>query len=246
MKEFVFSLPGARVNYEGQGTVYIALPENIRNDLKVPAIVAVHGSGRCATDYRDTPFYMQQRDIALKNGCLFAAVSNYQDTWGLDDGLYNTHLLIDHIIENYNVKPSVGIWATSAGGVLANQMVAEYPDKVAFVIGTFPVFDLLSGFALKTCKAAWKTDDLEQFKGLIENKNPAAYPQKLTHHKYYIAHGTADAAVPISENSEKMQSLLGNNVYLEKIENGVHGTADYSYYGKAITKAFLDKADYLA
>ncbi len=130
MKEFVFSLPGARVNYETQGKVYFVKPKNLREDRKVPVIIAIHGSGRSATDYRDTPFYMQQRDIALQNGCIFAAVTNGLDTWGLDDGLYNTNLLIAYLIENHNVKPIVGIWATSAGGVLANRMVAEYPEKV--------------------------------------------------------------------------------------------------------------------
>ena len=243
MKEFFIDLPGAKVNYEGQGMAYIAVPEGTGGG-KRPAIVAVHGSGRSAADYFSTPFYIRQRDIVLEQGCIFAAISNCADVWGTDDGFYNLYLLMEYIAQNHNAKPRVGLWATSAGGILANRMVAKHPEKVAFVIGIFPVFDLLSVFSLASCRRAWKTEDLEQFKKKVGSINPAGYPQKLVGHKYYIAHGSADVAVPLETNSKKLQILAGENVYLEIIENGIHGTADFSYYGKAVKIAFSENIDY--
>lgn len=236
--ETVFELPNAKINYSGQGTCLIAMPQSIPDGAKLTAVVAVHGSGRGALDYRNTPFYARQKNIALKNGCIFAAVSNVRDTWGTDDGLYNLKLFLDYLVKNYPVREKFVLWSTSAGGTLANRMVIEAPQMVELVIATFPVYDLLSGFSLNSCKTAWKTTDLKLFEKLTQNKNPANFPEKLKEHKFFIAHGSADTAVPILENSLKMQKEVGENIFLEIIENGEHETSNYAYYGKAVEKAF--------
>lgn len=240
IKEEIFDLPGAKVNYTGQGTVYIAMPENIPEGMELPVVIAVHGSGRGALDYRDTAFYKEQRDIALEHGYIFASISNGSDTWGLDDGLYNINLLYDYLIENYPAQEKAALWATSAGGTLANRMVKDYPEKVRFVLGTFPVYDLNSGFSLSSCQSAWGTTDADTFAALIEGKNPADFPDALKNHDYYIAHGDADAAVPLAENAEKMRDDVGSNVHLQIIEGGVHGTANFSYYDGVVEQAFAE------
>ena len=174
----------------------------------------------------------------LSNGYIFAAISNGSDTWGLDDGLYNLNAFYDYLIENYPVQEKAALWATSAGGTIANRMVKDYPEKVSFVIGTFPVYDLVSGFNLDSGKKAWNTTNLDAFKALIEGKNPADFAAALKNHDYYIAHGSADKAVPISENSQKMLSDVGLNIHLQVIEGGIHGTSDFSFYGDIIAQAF--------
>lgn len=237
MTHKIFELSGAKINYKGQGTCLIALPDGI---TPKKAVIAVHGSGRGAFDYLDEPFYKRQLEISLRNGCLFACVSNVRDTWGTDDGLYNLVLLIDHLKANYNMDKVI-LWSTSAGGTLANRLVAEHPELVEMVIGTFPVYDLVSGFlVLDSCKTAWKTTDFDEFKQKIQGKNPADFPDKLTHCKYFIAHGSADSAVPINEHSLRLKQDLGENVMLEIIENGEHETSNFAYYGKAVAKAFGD------
>ena len=246
MTEALFTLSEARVNYNGQGTVYLAMPERADSDRPLPAVVAVHGSGRCATDYRDTPFYVRQRDLVLQNGALFAAVSNGPDTWGLDDGLQNVLALMKLLTEEYGAKPQMGLWATSAGGVLTHRIIRQAPHKVAFVIGTFPVFDLSAAFARPACKRAWKTEDFEEFSRRIEGRNPATFPQSLAGIKYYVAHGTADSVVPLQQHSARLKQQLGDNVYLETVEQGGHDVENFAYYGKAVEQAFRDFAHYFA
>lgn len=239
IEEKIFTLSGVKGKSDGQA--YIAMPNNIPKGIKLPVIIAVHGSHRGALDYRNTAFYTEQKDIVLENGYIFAALSNGSDTWGLDDGLYNINLFYDYLIANYPVQEKAALWATSAGGTLANRMVKEYPEKVRFVLGTFPVYDLISGFNhVNSCKAAWGTTDLTTFKGLIAGSNPAEFPDALKNHDYYIAHGSADTAVPVAENSKKMVSDVGSNVHLEVIDGGVHGTKDYSFYGDIIEQAFVE------
>lgn len=228
----LFQLENAKINYPGQGTVYLVEPAS----LPKAVVIAVHGSGRNALDYRDTPFYSRQRDMVLENGCVFAALSNRYDTWGTDDGLYNLNLLTDLLRQRYGVN-KVALWATSAGGVLANRMVRNYPEKVLLVIGTFPVYDLAAEFHLVTCRWGWHTEDKTEFQRLITGKNPADFPDALKDHPYYITHGTADTAVPIEANAYKMQRDVGSNITLQVIEGGVHSTENFDFYGFAVAQA---------
>ena len=240
LKEVTGNLQGAKVNHAGQGEFYVVMPENVPEGVKLPVVIAVHGSGRGAFDYRDTDFYAEQKNIAVANGYIFAAISNGRDTWGLDDGLYNLNLFYDYLVANYPIQEQAALWATSAGGTLANRMVKDYPEKVRFVIGTFPVYDLVSGFNVNSCKTAWGTSSLETFKTLIAGKNPTEFASALKNHDYYIAHGSADSAVPLADHSQRMLTEVGDNVHLQIIEGGVHGTKDFSFYGDIITQAFTD------
>ena len=236
IKEVTGTLEGAKG--KSDGSYYIAMPKNIPAGMKLPVVIAVHGSGRGALDYRDTPFYAEQKNIALANGYIFAAISNGSDTWGLDTGLENLNAFYDFLIANYPVQEKAALWATSAGGTLTNRMVKDHPEKVSFVLGTFPVYDLIAGFNVNSCKTAWGTTDLEAFKTLIDGKNPAQFPEALKNHDYYIAQGDADTAVPLADHSQKMVADVGSNVHLQVIEGGVHGTSDYSFYGDIIEQAF--------
>ena len=231
-----FRLENTKINYEGQGLCYVSLPENMKENAV--AVIAVHGSGRSARDYVETEFYKRQCDIANSYGCLFAVVSNVRDTWGTDSGVYNVNLLIDYITQNYPVQKKVVLWCTSAGGVTANRLVKEYPDKIKAVIGTFPVYDLVSGFNLDSCKKAWNCFDINEFKAIIDGKNPPQFVQKLKSIPYFIAHGDADSAVLFSENSQRLASESGDNVYLQKVRGGEHSTDNFEYYGDAVKLAF--------
>jgi hypothetical protein len=46
-------------------------------------------------------------------------------------------------------------------------------------LGTFPVYDLISGFNVNSCKTAWGTTDLNTFKKLIAGKNPIEFADAL-------------------------------------------------------------------
>lgn len=223
-----FQLPGARVNHPGQGTARIELPENAQGPL--PVVIAVHGSGRSAPDYWETPFYSRQRQLVLEAGCLFAAVSNGPDTWGLDDGLYNLQLLCEHVLQNYPVRERFLFWATSAGGVTTHRMAQCCPERVAAVIGTFPVYDLAREFqVLASCGNAWGTRDEEEFLAKISGKNPPEFLEKPQNIPYFISHGDCDQAVPLEDHSLRLAQQLPDNVRLEIIPDGDHGTGDFRY-----------------
>lgn len=236
-REEVFCLPGAKQNHPGQGTVYLAIPEN--SGQKLPAVLAIHGSHRGALDYRDTPFYARQRDIALSHGYLFACVDNGSDTWGLDDGLYNNQLLLDYLQAHYPIEPAVTLWATSAGGTLACRMAAQQPERICRMIGTFPVYDLEAAFRdLPSCRQAWGTQDPEVFRKKILGRNPAQFPEKLTGIPYFITHGDMDDAVPIRDHSLRLQEEAGQNIQVQVIPGGTHGTSSMAFYGLLTQKAF--------
>lgn len=231
-----FQLENAKVKHEPQGLCSIDLPVGTAGVY--PLVIAVHGSNRGAKDYEECPFYAEQKAIALRHGCAFGVISNCFDTWGTDDGLYNLKAFADYLLESYPVKKRVILWATSAGGVLANRMVKEYPHMVAGVIGTFPVYDLTSTFGLKTCRVGWRSKTEEEFLSNISGKNPPEFAHLLKGHKYYITHGTADTAVPVEQNSIKLKADLGENVVLQLIEGGVHSTANFAFYGETVERAF--------
>lgn len=233
-----FQLENAVTKFETQGLCSIDSPAILEEGKLYPLVIAVHGSNRGTEDYDTCPFYAEQKKIALENHCFFGVVSNKLDTWGTDDGLHNLKTLVEYLTANYPVKKKVILWATSAGGVLANRMVKEYPHLVEEVIGTFPVYDLESTYPLKTCRVAWRAKTPEDFKKAISGKNPPAFAETLKEHKYFITHGSADTAVPLNENSVKLKEILGENVYLEIIEGGVHSTENFAFYGKAVKKAF--------
>lgn len=240
-----WKLPGARENYPGQGVARIELPETPA--VPMPVVIAVHGSGRGAQDYWETPFYSHQRQIALEQGCLFAVISNRRDTWGLDDGLYNLQLLMDHIRANYPVAEKFMLWATSAGGVLAHRLVQTCPDQIAVVIGTFPVYDLLTEFGvLGSCRKAWGTEEEAEFRQRIAGKNPPSFADALKGCFYFITHGDADSAVPLRENSLRMAAELGTRVDLQILPGGEHGVADMRYLRSNVINAFSCYRDILA
>lgn len=236
-REKVFCLEGAAKNHPGQGTVYLAIPEGCKSSL--PVVMAIHGSHRGALDYRDTPFYAQQRDIALAHGYMFACIDNGADTWGLEDGYANILRLYDHLISRYPAQPDMILWATSAGGTLAYRLAAEHPEKVRSIIGTFPVYDLEAAFRdLPSCRDAWGTEDMGDFLQKIQGKNPAQFAEKLQNMPIFLTHGDADDAVPIRDHSLRLQAEAGKHVRVAIIPGGTHGTSNMAFYGALTEETF--------
>ena len=96
MKGYIFTPEGMKINYSGQGEVDLVLPDKYRENN--PVLLAIHGTNRKSTSYRDVGFYRFQRDKALENGYIFVSLSNGGDTWGLDDGLMNLIVLYNYIM----------------------------------------------------------------------------------------------------------------------------------------------------
>jgi len=234
MKTYEFFLSGAAIHYPeiGQGRLSVTVPEVSAEDS--PVVLALHGSGRGIDDYHTVPFYMRQRDLCLEYGYTFAVLQNGPDTYGTEEGLHNTVLAAEELLKRWTSQQSLILWATSAGGVCAFRYAARNPERVRGILGTFPVVDLLNVFPILTsCRAAYgrTENESEAFAEQIREKNPAGFLFRLRQIPMYIAHGTADRAVPYRDNALLLHEKTGAHLYT--IEDGVHGTADFRYYDHA-------------
>ena len=224
--------------------VYIALPEDKskkNNSLKV--IMAIHGSGRTALSYfpgkdESLPFYVYQRDLAVKNGFLFVVVSNGHDTWGTDKGLEILLKVYDYVTQHFSVNRQWVLWGTSAGGVQMFRLAREHGDKVKKIIGTFPVYDLLQAFEHRRHNNfVWKNADS------LARVNPANYPSALTNVPMLIFHGRTDTAVPPEDHSCRLKEDVnsrGGKVRLILVSGG-HSTSNWNVYDERRIGAFLRK-----
>lgn len=225
-------------------TVYIAAAKDLADQQnRLPVLLALHGSGREALSYKSgdslsVPFYVHQRDLALNCGYLFVSISNGPDTWGKDEGMNALLSLYQYLINNYPVETKWVLWASSAGGVLANRMLKEHVEKVRKVIGTFPVYDLNDSYMrLPSARRAWKSAADASL------NNPALDPKALTPVPYLIFHGREDEAVPATLHSEKLQrevNMAGGNVSLYLVDGG-HSTTNFALFDDDIIKEFLLK-----
>lgn len=225
--------------------VYISFPErnvNFASD-PYPVLMAIHGNGRSAMSYspegeQSVPFYVHQRNLAIENGYLFVVFSNGSDTWGTDHGLKNLLEVYSYIKSNYSVKEKWVLWGTSAGGIQMFRMIAEYPEKIDRVIGTFPVYDLNEAYSHReSSNFIWKTR--EEFKSI----NPANFPEKLIGVPMLIFHGRKDQAVPYKKHSLLLKTdvnALGGSVKL-RVVNGGHSTSNWNVYKNNQINNFLSK-----
>ena len=241
----IFAHPHAGVDtiiQLGGHEVYLAFPST-PSDM-YPVLLALHGSGREARSYRPNDpkgnaFYIHQRNLALQNGYLFVAVSNGQDTWGTNEGLYTVLAVYDHVRAQYGVTEKWALWASSAGGVLMYRLIREYPDRVDRALGTFPVSDLEDAFErLESARRSWKTETA--FIGI----NPVDTPEAFAHVPILLFHGTADEAVPIAKHSERLMREVkpwGGDVTLYKAPGG-HDTANMALYPDRLIDGFLQRS----
>ncbi len=248
VEETVFSLPGAKVNYANQGEVYLVMPKNVPQGVTLPVVIGVHGSGGSALVFRDHPMYKNIKELALKYGYIFVALSNGQDAWGTDDGFYNLNLLYAYIQDNYQVDQKAVLYAYSAGGTLAYRMIKEYPEKVDFMVGTYPVYDMTS-FTGTSAQAAWGVNNYNDYAAAVASVNPSHYPEALVNHRIYLSHGSVDTAVPVESNSQKLKddvTALGGSVELQIVVGKGHDSTVPEYYTTTANNAFkINPAQYI-
>jgi hypothetical protein len=221
------------------GQVYIACPEKYEKGGTHPLLIALHGSGREALSYRDVPFYAMQRDIALECGYVFAAVSNDSDTYGLDAGLKNVHLLYDYMQKEYNLYEKTALWASSAGGFMMHRLYRERQDIFGLLLGTFPVFDPLTIKPLNSMLRAFDVKTADEFYRNARFLSPKLYEKDIYKKAHIvIAHGMQDEAVPISQSEglEEQVTKYGGRMDLIKKPGG-HSTQNFALYD---TECFHD------
>ncbi len=207
--------------------LYTALPDGVREPL--PWVLACHGSGRCALSYRDIPFYARQRDIALAAGCAFAACDLGQDTYGTPLGLDRLTAFFDRIVRTLPVRPQAALWASSAGGVVMFRFAQTHPERVALLLGTFPIWSLSSVTHLKSMRAAWGGYEGDALLRAIAPYDPARFPEKMPDIPIRVAHGLCDEIVPPGPNALALKAALGRRVSLYLTQDK-HSTDAFGLY----------------
>ena len=216
MKEHIFELSG--------GQVYLAS----RRDCPGPWIMGIHGSGREALSYRDVPFYSRQRDMALENGCSFAAISMGQDVWGKEEGYAKVCALYDWMIAQGYAQRFVPM-ASSAGGCQMFRFAEEYPGRVAALVGIFTVWDMAK-ITLPSLGKAWGMEGSALQKAIAQ-VNPAACADRLAQIPIVICHGLNDTAVPIADHTLQLARIRPIQLHMT---NEGHSTQSFELYDTPI------------
>lgn len=218
MKEAIFELSGAQV--------YLAEPEQKTKKW----VMGVHGSGRGALDYRDTPFYARQRDLTLESGCAFAAISMGQAVWAKPEGFARLEEL--HAwMANQGYAEKCAWMATSAGGTQMFRFAQVHPEKTALLIGIFTVWDVEAQASYSRSLAREWGKEGEALRAAVESRNPARYADDLPHVPIVICHGLEDVAVPIRDHTLKLASVAP--IALHMTREG-HSTQSFGLYDTPI------------
>lgn len=207
--------------------IYAALPDGAAGAM--PWVLACHGSGRCAQSYRDVPFYAAQRDLALSAGYAFAACDLGPDTYGTPRGLEKLDAFYRWALKNLPVRPLAALWASSAGGAAMFRFAGAFPERVSLMLGTFPVWDLLSVTHLEIMRAAWGDLTGEALARAVAHYNPAVHPDWARVAPVVITHGRNDRAVPVEKNALALQRAVGGQVRLFLTGDG-HSTEAFGLY----------------
>ena len=218
---------------------YIALPAD-EPGAAYPWVLACHGSGRCALSYRDVPFYAKQRDIALAAGYAFAACDLELDTYGTPAGLKKLDAFYGWVVANLPVRPRAALWGSSAGGSGMFRFAGAYPARVHLLLGTFPVWDLLSVTHLASMRAAWGGLAGEMLEKAVAPYNPAAHLEWTLQVPIAIAHGRNDRAVPLEKNALALAHQVGERAHLF-LTDDEHSTQACGLYETPLFRQLLEK-----
>ena len=225
MKETLFALSGAQV--------YLAEPEKETKKW----VMGVHGSGRSALSYQDTPFYACQRDLALESGCAFAAVSMGQKVWARPEGFARLEELHGWMA-NHGYAEKCALMATSAGGTQMFRFAQLHPEKTALLMGIFTVWDLeAQAFYSPSLAKEWGEEG-EALRAAVESRNPARYAADLPDVPIVICHGLGDVTVPIRDHTLKLASAVPITLHMTR--EG-HSTQSFGLYDTPILSHALQQ-----
>ncbi|MGI5894958.1 MAG: alpha/beta hydrolase family protein [Candidatus Merdivicinus sp.] len=223
MKEYIFYT-------EDQHEAYICLPDS--SSKQNAAILVLHGSGRGSESYRNEPFYRYQRDIILKSGCIFAVVSNGLDTFGTEIGMKRIEWLYDLLLNKFHIHPTVGLFCTSAGGMMMHRYFRMHPDQVALMISVFAIFDPETQPALESFRKAYQASNEEELRRKIQFPSPVKQPLGFYRNiRAVILHGREDHVVPVSQSLEFCKKVLEDGGTIKCIiTDGGHSTTNFALY----------------
>lgn len=215
----------------GNTNVYLASPNHITNKW----ILGIHGSGRSPYDYQTTAFYVYQRDLTVNHGCTFVCPELVDNVWGKPEGIS----ILDSVF-NYMVDAGFSdkhmIIAVSAGGSLMFRYAELHPERLASLIGIFPVWDI-EAMDHPAMKKAWNTDNV-RLKERVRLYNPARYPEALPDVPIVICHGKNDTVVPLHDHAAALAAIRNIDLFVTEDQHSIQ--AFDLYKCKAIDKRIIE------
>lgn len=196
-------------------------------------VMAIHGSNRSAFDYRDTAFYQYQRDLALANHCAFISVSLGQEVWGKESALCKIEKCYQYMAARHYASKCV-LMATSAGGIEMFRFSQKYPERVAGMIGIFPVWDM-EQITLPSMEKEWGLSG-NALISAVGKINPARHPERIPEVPIVICHGLEDTAVPIELHTLALARKVPLSIHITRDK---HSTEAYDLYKTPLIKNLL-------
>jgi dipeptidyl aminopeptidase/acylaminoacyl peptidase len=127
------------------------------------------------------------------------------DTFGSPESREAYSAFNEHVVKHYGLSLRVCLLAQSRGGLMWYNWAAQNADKLACIVGIFPVCDPQSYPGLQRMAAAYKMDE-SQLAAELSLHNPIERLEPLARAMVPIlhVHGDSDAVVPLPANSGEL------------------------------------------
>lgn len=181
---------------------------------KWPMIVFLHGSGERGNDLNKVKVHGIPKIVEERDDFPFVAVSPQcpeHSFWSAEMDALN--LLINEIVENYNVDPErIYLTGLSMGGYGTWTMAITYPDRFAAIAP------------------------------ICGGENPARAAAALKSVPVWVFHGAKDTIVPLSESEQIVEALqkVGGNVKFTVYPDEDHDSWTETYNNPELYEWFLE------
>jgi dipeptidyl aminopeptidase/acylaminoacyl peptidase len=193
VKELI--LPGEAFLIEGR-PAFVLLPEEEKRTTPQPWIL-----------YAPTlPGYPDSHEKWMHEQFLAAGVAvagiDAGEAYGSPRGTELMTALYDELTQKRGFAAKPCLLGRSRGGLWGSAFAIAHPDKVAGIVGIYPVFDLTTYPGLEKAAPAYEMTP-EELRASLPQRNPIDRADVLAKAKIpvCIIHGDEDAVVPLKENS---------------------------------------------
>jgi pimeloyl-ACP methyl ester carboxylesterase len=217
-------LPGESFTVEGR-TAFIFWPQPEQRRQPQPWVM-----------YAPTlPAYPDTHERWLHQQFLDAGIAvagiDMGEAYGSPAGTAGLTALYRHLTDQrgFAVKPC--LLGRSRGGLWVSSWAIAHPDKVAGILGIYPVFDLRSYPGLERAAPAYGLTP-EQLAAELARHNPIENAAVLAKHKIPIAiiHGDMDTVVPLTENSQRLADVYRDEGAQESMHLEVVAGQGHNYW----------------
>ncbi|MCC6444105.1 MAG: DNRLRE domain-containing protein [Armatimonadetes bacterium] len=261
--------PFADPTFDHLMVVSLACPENHPIRFRLPATyrsgeanhktcLLCHASGQYLWTFWETtePPRKQLHDALLADGWVLMLPEAHTRHWGHDEMLQDVALAHEYGVSVLGCERSMGVFASSMGGLMAWLTAAEHPAWFRGIAAVYPVCDLADMYdggirggenfqayinAAYSISASSSEDPAYQ--EATAGHNPLDRAGDLRRVPIRIWHGTNDATVPLAANSEAFAAAVqgaGGDITLTQVAGAGHGALGAACWDSAAVLSFLN------